>query len=59
MVGGKSKISFDAADIDDYVTRRALDGLFLMVAAEEKNIRADPVARTTDLLKQVFNTGSK
>lgn len=59
MFGSKAKISFDAADIDGYVTKRALDGLFLMVAAEEKNIRANPLARTTDLLKQVFNTGTK
>jgi hypothetical protein len=44
-------------DLDQYVTDRALDGLFLMVAEEEKRIRADPMARTTDLLKKVF--GSK
>lgn len=41
-------------DIDDYVTRKSLDGLFLMVADEERRIRQDPVARTTDLLRQVF-----
>jgi len=41
-------------DIDDYVTSRALDGLFLMVADEEKRIRQDPVARTTELLRKVF-----
>lgn len=41
-------------DIDDYVTRKALDGLFLIVADEEKRIRQDPVARTTDLLRRVF-----
>ncbi len=34
----------------------ALDGLFLMVAEEEKRIRQDPVARTTDLLKKVFGS---
>jgi hypothetical protein len=34
----------------------ALDGLFLMVAEEEKKIRQDPVARTTDLLKKVFGS---
>ena len=44
-------------DLDQYVTEKALDGLFLMVAEEEKKIRQDPVARTTDLLKKVF--GSK
>ena len=40
--------------IDDYVTKRALDGLFSMVEKEERSIRKDPVKRTTDLLKKVF-----
>ena len=44
----------DAVDIDAYVTNKALDGLFAMVADEEKQIRQNPVARTTDLMKQVF-----
>lgn len=41
-------------DLDDYVTNKSLDGLFHMVAQEEKNIRANPAARTTDLLRTVF-----
>ena len=41
-------------DLDDYVTNGALDGLFLMLAAEERKIRKDPVARITPLLKEVF-----
>lgn len=41
-------------DLDDYVTRRALDGLFSMVAREELNIRNNISARTTDLLRKVF-----
>lgn len=41
-------------DIDDYVTHKTLDGLFQLVAAEEQRIRADPVARTTELLRNVF-----
>lgn len=41
-------------NLDDYATDKAIDGLFLMIAKEEKNIREDPVARTTDLLKKVF-----
>jgi hypothetical protein len=41
-------------DLDDYVTNKSLDGLFHMVGEEEKKIRTDPVARTTDLLKTVF-----
>lgn len=42
-------------DLDSYVTEEALNGLFTMLAAEEKKIRENPAARTTDLLKQVFN----
>ena len=45
------KFSFD---LDQYVTEKALDGLFVMLAAEEKKIREDPAARVTDLLKKVF-----
>jgi hypothetical protein len=41
-------------DLDKYVTDNALDGLFLMLAEEEKKIREDPAARVTDLLKKVF-----
>lgn len=41
-------------DLADYVTEQALDGLFLRLAAEEQQIREEPVARTTDLLKEVF-----
>lgn len=40
--------------LDDYITQKALDGLFLKVALEEKAIRTRPVARTTDLLRKVF-----
>ncbi len=41
-------------DLNDYATDKAIEGLFLMIAKEEKNIRENPVARTTDLLKRVF-----
>ncbi|GGB90974.1 hypothetical protein GCM10011352_16270 [Marinobacterium zhoushanense] len=41
-------------DLADHVTGKALDGLFLMLAEEEKKIREQPLARSTDLLKQVF-----
>lgn len=40
--------------LDDYITNKALDGLFAMVAKEELNIRNNAAARTTDLLKKVF-----
>ena len=48
MVGKQS------LDLDDYVTEKSLDGLFYMVGQEEKKIRTNPAARTTDLLKTVF-----
>ncbi|MCK5830274.1 MAG: DUF4197 domain-containing protein [Methylococcales bacterium] len=41
-------------DIDQYVTDKSLDGLFKYIAEEEKSIRSNPAARTTDLLKKVF-----
>lgn len=41
-------------DLDDYATDKAIDGLFTMIAKEERNIRENPVARTTELLKRVF-----
>jgi hypothetical protein len=44
-------------DLTSYVVGKAVDALFDQVAKEEANIRANPVARTTDLLKKVF--GSK
>ncbi|MEQ1921625.1 MAG: DUF4197 domain-containing protein [Pyrinomonadaceae bacterium] len=44
----------DATDLDGYITQKALDGLFLLVADEEKKIRKNPLGRTTDLLRKVF-----
>jgi len=49
----------EAGDLDAYVTRKALDGLFLKVAEEEKRIRENPLARTTDLLQKVFGAFQK
>ena len=42
------------ADIDAYVTQKAMDGLFLMIAEEEKKLRSNPVGAGSDLLKKVF-----
>ena len=42
------------ANVEQYVTRKALDGLFLMIGQEEKKIRADPVATGSAILKSVF-----
>jgi hypothetical protein len=43
-----------AVDIDDYVTGKAIDGLFYYVGEEEKKIRKNPAARVTQILKDVF-----
>lgn len=43
-------------DVDRYVTERATDGIFYVVSQEEKKIRANPAARSTDLLKEVFGS---
>jgi len=50
----KQLLGKEATDLDGYVTQKALDGLFLLVADEEKKIRKDPIGRTTSLLKKVF-----
>ncbi len=42
------------AHLDQYVTQKALDGLFFMVAEEEKKIRKDPVKAGSDIIKKVF-----
>lgn len=43
-------------DLEDYITTKAMDGLFLMIEKEEKKIRKDPIARVTDILKRVFGS---
>ncbi len=44
----------DANDLDGYVTQKALDGTFYMIAQEEMKIRKDPIGRTTKILRDVF-----
>ncbi len=46
-------------DLNAYVTDRAIEGLFKLVAQEELKIRKDPVARTSDILKKVFGSLDK
>ncbi|HIL92181.1 MAG TPA: DUF4197 domain-containing protein [Cycloclasticus sp.] len=41
-------------DLDNFVTQKAIDGLFLRIAEQERLIRENPAARTTELLKKVF-----
>ena len=59
MKGLGNLMGSDAMDVDSYVTNKALDGLFKMVADEEAKIRANPAARTTDLLQKVFGAAQK
>lgn len=59
LVGLAEAIPFvraESVDVDRYVTGKALDGLFHVVGEEEKAIRANPAARVTDLLKEVFGS---
>ncbi|MGK0172143.1 MAG: hypothetical protein ACI9W2_003877 [Gammaproteobacteria bacterium] len=51
-----SLLGKDTTDLDGYVTKQAVGGLFTMVAQEEKRIRTEPVARTSELLKKVFGS---
>ena len=53
MLTGKPKVN---EDLDQYVTTKAIDGLFVLMASEENKIRTDPVARVTDVLKKVFGS---
>jgi hypothetical protein len=43
-------------NLTEYVTDKAINGLFVMIAKEELKIRKDPVARTSELLKKVFGS---
>ena len=54
MVGQVAGFTPVNVQLDQYLTQKALDGLFLKIAEEEKKIRTDPLARVTDLLRRVF-----
>ena len=47
------------ADLDRYVTQKAMDGLFLMIAEQEKAIRKDPIGSGSALLQKVFGAVGK
>ena len=49
----------DQKSVETFVTQRALDGLYLMMADEEKAIRADPIGKGTDIVKKVFGAFGK
>ncbi len=44
----------EQSNLDEYVTQKALDGLYLMVAEEEKRIRKDPLAAGASIIRKVF-----
>ncbi len=46
----------EQANLEQYVTQKTLDGIYLMTAAEEKVIRKDPMGQTSSLLKKVFGS---
>ncbi|WP_221391901.1 DUF4197 domain-containing protein [Dyadobacter sp. NIV53] len=46
-------------NLKEYATQKTIDGLYVLIAQEEKKIRVDPAARVTDLLKQVFSKAGK
>lgn len=50
LTGGKAV----NPNLDEYVTQKAVDGLFVLIEQEELKIRKDPAARVTDILKRVF-----
>lgn len=54
LLGGGGSNGTSSADLDDYVTRETIDGLFHVIAEQEKQIRNNPASRTTDLLRTVF-----
>lgn len=54
LLGGGGQGSASSADLDDYVTRETIDGLFHVIAEQEKQIRQNPASRTTELLRRVF-----
>jgi hypothetical protein len=57
QAGPAANLLGPSTDLNRYVAQKALDGLFGQVADEEKAIRSNPAARTTDLLKKVFGGG--
>ena len=47
-------LNLEDYNVDSYVTQKTMDGLFTMIAQQEKSIRENPAERTTDILKSVF-----
>ncbi len=56
---GFGVVKKDQANLEQYVTQKALDGVYLMMAEEEKAIRTDPIGQTSSLIKKVFGAIGK
>jgi hypothetical protein len=56
---GSDYLGKNGVDVDTYVTQKALDGLFKMVAEQERKIRENPAARTSELMQTVFGAVKK
>ena len=54
LIGAVMIIKGDAANIEQYVTDKALDGLYLMIGEEEHAIRQDPAAAGSAIVSKVF-----
>ncbi|GEM_PF-4121003 len=54
-ITGKKKVN---PDLNAYITERAIEGLFKLIAQEELKIRKDPKAQVTRILKQIFGGGN-
>lgn len=54
-----SMAGVQAVELDGYVTQKAMDGLFSTIAQEEAKIRADPAARTSEILRRVFGASGR
>jgi hypothetical protein len=52
--GGLAALGLEAPELDEYVTEKAMDGLFHYIGEQEKQIRRDPVGTGSDLLRRVF-----
>lgn len=61
LINAYNKVSLKKInpDLTGYVTEKAINGIFYQIAEEEKSIRRDPLARSTELLKKVFGNVSK
>ncbi len=46
-------------DLEEYVTRQTVDGLYTLIAEEERKIRENPIARVSELLRKVFGSKKK